>query len=329
MNKQKNKVKLFSFLRWLGLVLLVQFILINISAGLYAHRFSYFYNDPSVVSDYSKENIFEKTWRLFTGPRFIKSTVHEFPSFSYETINLTTKNGLKIEAWYAKSDSTPIGTVIMFHGLSQNKSSKLSEAYEFHYLGYNVMIVDFRAHGNSEGNNTTIGFRESEEVNLAYDYVLNSGVKNIFLWGSSMGAVAIIKGITDYDLKPSGVILEMPFASLQSHLRARVRSNGFSGFPEKPFAFLVTCWTGLERGYNGFKFKTDNYAKNVNCPVLVQWGAKDHFVLKYETDKVFNAIASKNKKLVIYENADHESLLENDQLQWRKEVEDFLKKNND
>ena len=180
---------------------------------------------------------------------------------------------------------------------------------------------------DQQGRKTTIGFRESEEVKLAYDYAVKNGDSSIFLWGTSMGAVAIAKAVANYDIKPAGIILEMPFASLQSHLRARVRSNGFSGFPEKPFAFLVTCWTGIERGYNGFKFKTDRYASKINCPVLMQWGARDNTVLKYETDKVFNAIASKNKKLVIYENADHESFLQNNPIKWRNEVEGFLANN--
>ncbi len=327
MSKQNFKQKLRSSLRWLGWVLLVQFVLINISAAFYAHKYAHFYTNPAVGTNFSKENVFQKTWRLFTGPKFPKSAIYEKPSFPFETVYLTTKNETKIEAWYGKSDSTAVGTVILFHGLSQNKTAKLSEVYEFRYQGYNVMMVDFRSHGNSEGNTTTVGFRESEEVKLAYDYAVKKGDQPIFLWGTSMGAVAIAKAVADYDIKPAGVILEMPFASLQSHLRARVRSNGFSGFPEKPFAFLVTCWTGIERGYNGFKFKTDKYAAKINCPVLLQWGERDNTVLKYETDKVFKAIASNNKKLVIYENADHESFLQADPIKWRNEVEHFLADN--
>ena len=60
---------------------------------------------------------------------------------------------------------------------------------------------------------------------------------------------------------------------------------------------------------------------------LIEWGARDNTVLKYETDRVFNAIASTNKKLVIYDNADHESFLQNDPLKWRNEVEKFLADN--
>ncbi len=324
MNKQNFRIRIRSALRWIGLVLLVQLILINISAALYAHKYSHFYNDAKVSTNFLNENVLQKTWRLITGPKFSKSIIYETPTFPFEVIKLTAKNGIKIEAWYAKVDSAALGTVILFHGLSQNKSTKLSEAYEFRYNGYNVMLVDFRAHGNSEGNKTTVGYRESEDVKLAFDYAIKNGDHNIFLWGASMGAVAITKAIAEYDIKPAGIILEMPFASMQSHIRARVRSNGFSGLPEKPFAFLVTFWTGIERGYNAFKFRTNTFASKITCPVLFQWGAKDHMVLKYETEKVYNAILSAKKTLVIYENADHESFLENDPIKWRLSVEKFL-----
>ena len=264
---------------------------------------------------------------MFAGQRLPKSVVEEFPAFSFDTTILKTRKGLTIEAWYSKTDSVSRGTVILFHGLTMNKGRVLMEASEFRFQGYNVMLVDFRAHGNSDGSTTTIGFRESEEVKLAWDNILQRGGKNIFLWGTSMGAVSIAKAIADYAIKPSGVILEMPFATLQSHLRSRARSIGFRGFPEKPFGFLVTCWVGIERGFNGFNFQTSDYAKKITCPVLLQWGALDHNVLKWETDKVYNAISSSNKKLVIYELADHESLLQKDPLKWRLETEKFLSAN--
>ena len=180
-----------------------------------------------------------------------------------------------------------------------------------------------RGHGNSGGHTTTIGYRESEEVKLTYDYLGQRGEKNIFLWGASMGSVEIIKAVSDYSLHPSGIIVEMPFLSLQSHLEGRAR---ILGFPEQPFAFLTTLWIGIERGFNGFDFKTTRYARNVQCPVLEQYGEKDELALKKETDAVYNAIASGNKKLVVYEGASHESFLKKDPAQWKREVESFLKR---
>lgn len=322
MNKQKTgRRKIPSVLRWVLWVLLVQFVLINISASLYAHRLTKFYSDPPPSSTTVSGNIFAKTWKLFTGPKQPRSHVHEKPVFPYETVLLKTNNRLNIEAWYSKTDSSAKGTVILFHGVTMTKAQMLDEAYEFRYWGYNVMLVDFRGHGNSDGDVTTLGMKESEEVKLAYEYAVQKGEKNIFLFGVSMGAVVIAKAVSDYQLEPSGVILEMPFESLQAYLKGRAR---MLGFPQQPFAFLTTFWVGIERGFNGYKHNTTRYMKDVHCPVLMQWGTKDALVLKNETETIYDAIPQGHKKLVIYEKAQHESFLRFDKNKWRKEVGSFL-----
>jgi alpha-beta hydrolase superfamily lysophospholipase len=324
MKETKPRFRLPVYLRWLLWVLLVQFILLNISAAFYAYKFTHVSDDPSLRNAHPARNIFVKTWRLFSGPRQARSVITNFPSFHFDTVTMKTGSGILIDAWYGQPDSASSGTVILFHGIAANKGILLNEAEEFLYLGYNVMLVDLRAHGNSGGHTTTLGVRESEEVKLAYDDVAARGERNIFLWGSSMGAVIVTKAVADYELKPSGVMLEMPFASLQTHLQGRARALGFPGFPEEPFGFFVSWWIGIERGFNGLRHRTFSYVKKMNCPVLMQWGARDHLVLRKETDKVYDAITSSNKKLVIYDRADHESLLQNDPVKWRIETERFL-----
>ena len=324
MEKKRSKKKVPAIIRWILWVLLAQFILLNISAALYAYRFTHVYDDPSLRNGRSSQNIFMKTWRLFSGPRQPRSVIKNVPAFPYDTLTLKTQSGIPIDAWYARTDSLPKGTVLLFHGIMANKGMLVAEASEFRHLGYNVMLVDLRAHGNSGGNTTTIGVREAEEVKLAFDYIRQEGEKNIFIFGSSMGGVVVARAVARYGLKPAGLILEMPFASLQSHIRARARLLGFRGFGEKPFGFLVTCWIGIERGFNGLKQETAADAEKINCPVLMQWGAKDNYVLKSETDKVFTAIASSNKKLVVYAHAGHESLLQNERVKWQEEVNKFL-----
>lgn len=307
---------------WTFWVLLVQFILVNISAAFYAYKITHLYTAPAdMPPSHSSRNIFTKTWRLFTGPKFYREALTDTPGFVYSTVTLKTKKDLLIEAWYGKADSVSKGTVILFHGLSRNKNFVLDEAVAFRQMGYSVMLIDTRSHGNSTGDYTTIGYRESEEVKLCYDYISNNGEKNIFLWGTSMGAVEILKAVSEYQLHPAGIIIEMPFLSLQSHLKGRAR---ILGFPEQPFGFLTSFWIGAERGFNGWGFETTRYAKNVNCPVLMQYGEKDELVLKYETDAVYEAIASPRKKLVMYENANHEYFLKRDPVTWKKEVSDFL-----
>jgi len=267
------------------------------------------------------KNIFLKTWRLFTGPHFYKSTIEEVPHLPYETVHLTTSNRLILEGWYIPVDSSK-GTVVLVHGMSQNKSMLLSEAYEFMYLGFNVMLIDLRAHGNSNGNISTIGFLESEDVKLAYDYVAGKGERNIILYGESLGATVITKAIYDYDLSPSRIILEMPFEKLEKLFGKR---GAMLGFPQEPFGWLVTFWASIERGFNAFKVNTSKYAEKIKCPVLLEYGALDKTIPTEDTHSIFKHIASNNKKLVEYEKADHEFFLNKDPMKWRKEIEDFLR----
>lgn len=324
MKESRTRRRLPSFLRWILWVLLVQFILINISASFYAYRLTHFYNDPSLLVYKPTTNIFAKTWKLFTGPKYGKSIIDGTPDFSFDTVKLRTKHGLVLDAWYSKTDSISRGTVILFHGITVNRLAVLAEAAEFRYMKFDVLLVDFRAHGNSDGNTSTIGYRETEDLKSAYDWVTSRGEKNIYLWGSSMGAVVIAKSMKDYQLQPAGLILEMPFVSLQAYLKSRAR---VLGFPQQPFGFLVTFWIGLERGFNGFRHQTTNYLSKVNCPVLLQWGAMDEYVLPGDTDAIYRSIAAKEKKLVIYESAGHASMLKSDPLKWRTEVGGFLNAN--
>jgi alpha-beta hydrolase superfamily lysophospholipase len=317
-NDKRGKIR--SVLKWILWVLLVQFLLINISGSLYAYKLTYFYEPSDQAQTATSKNIFLKTWELFTGPNFHKSVIEEVPHFSYETAHLTTSNHLTLEGWYIPVDSSK-GTVVLVHGMSQNKSMLLSEAYEFMYLGFNVMLIDLRAHGNSNGNVSTIGFLESEDVKLAYDYVGKKGERNIILYGVSLGATVITKAIYDYDLSPSRIILEMPFEKLERLFGKRGTMLGFS---QEPFGALVTFWASVERGFNAFKVNTSKYAEKVKCPVLLQYGALDKIISAKETNSIFEHIASNNKKLVGYENADHEFFLNKDPLKWRKEIKDFL-----
>ena len=97
MEEKKTRQKWPSILRWTLWVILVQIVLINISAAFYAYRLTHFYNDPSLRTSQPSGNIFTKTWKLFTGPKFPKSQINDVPVFIYDTVSLQTENQLIFE----------------------------------------------------------------------------------------------------------------------------------------------------------------------------------------------------------------------------------------
>ncbi len=314
--------KLRTALRWITWVLLAQFVLMNISAIFYASRLTYIKNSAPPLAG-SGGNIIHRTVKLFTGPRLYRLPEQESPVFPFDTVQLQTSGGITIQAWYGKQDTAARGTVILFHGVTSNKATMLVEANEFRYWGYNVLLVDFRAHGNSGGNITTYGIKEAEDVKLAFDYISSTGEKNIILWGISMGAVTVAKAVADYGLQPKGVILEAPFASMEKHFKGRARTLGF---PAQPFGWLVTKWAGIIRGVKAGQHKTTRYVSKITCPALVQWGRLDTYVLQQEAEDVYNAIPAAEKKLVVYENTGHASMAQQETDKWRAEVSQFLQK---
>ena len=317
---QKTRIKKWRYyLKWTLWVLLVQIILVNISGAIYAYKFTHFYDHPPTVT--SSQNILNKTWKLFVGPSFYKNVYEPEPSFPYESISLKTSDDILIDGWYSPTDSSK-GCVILIHGYTTNKSYLVNEAAKFKQWGYTVLLIDLRAHGKSSGHTTSFGIKETEEVSKAFEFAQAKGHKRIILYGISLGAGICIKTVAENNqVRPFAIIADMPFGTLHNHFRSRARTLGF---PTEPFAFLVTMWIGVERGFNGFRHNIALYAKNVKCPVLLEWGANDRFVMQSEMDNLYVNLASTNKKLVIYPDAGHYSFLQADQAEWEKQMQAFL-----
>jgi alpha-beta hydrolase superfamily lysophospholipase len=302
--------------------ILVLFVLLNVVVAFHAYKFTHFYNNGEITLKKPEDKSgWDKTREILFGINAVKKKNDVATDSTFKTIYLKTKDSLKLEAWYIPVNSAS-GTVLLFHGHGSNKSGVVKEAEAFNKMGYNTLLLDFRAHGYSEGNTCTIGYDEAEDVKLAYDFIKNKGEKNIVLWGISMGASTIAKAVKDYQLQPAKVILEMPFGTIEGAVIGRVK---MMGLPPQPIATLLTFWGGTEHGFWAFGMKPQEFVKDIKCPVLLQWGKNDPRVSRSEEDILFSNIPNSNKKFVIYETAAHESLCKKEPEKWNAEVASFLK----
>jgi len=300
-------------------VCLVLFLSINVVVAFHAYKFTHYYNPGEVVIKKQDEKTsWDKTKEILFGFNFVKnpnkSTVSDF-----NTVYLKTSNGLKLEAWLIEVEN-PKGTVALFHGYKGSKTGISNEASAFRKLGYNTIVLDFRAHGNSEGNTCTFGYKEAEDVRLVYDYLKEKGEQNIFLYGISMGAATITKAINDYGLSPSRIILDMPFGTISSAVKGRIK---MMNLPVEPLATLLIFWGGTEHGFWAYGIKPSEYVKKIKCPVLLQVGKNDPRVSFEETNDIYTNIPAQ-KKLVVYENSGHESLCNKENNKWLSEITAFL-----
>jgi pimeloyl-ACP methyl ester carboxylesterase len=106
-----------------------------------------------------------------------------------EKVNFLSRDGLQLSGWFLKGEKQPV--VILLHGLG---ATSLSMSYQSRFLqqaGYNVLMLDYRAHGDSQGDTIT-GTMEDNDIFGALDYLASRpGVdaNQVGILGVSYGAV--------------------------------------------------------------------------------------------------------------------------------------------
>jgi uncharacterized protein len=108
---------------------------------------------------------------------------------SYQNIKLITQDGVPLAAWYTPPENGAM--ILVAHGYGDNRPESVYTLLARN--GYGVLAWDFRAHGESGGELSTLGYSEQLDVEAALDYALaQQGVKHIGAWGGSMGGAAVI-----------------------------------------------------------------------------------------------------------------------------------------
>jgi uncharacterized protein len=290
----------------------------NVLAFFHAYKFTHFSNlKLENERTGNKLSTTEKIKALIFGVNNPRPNNNQFPAQNYESFKL--KSNREIECWSIKTENAK-GTIILFHGYSGDKSSMVDKSDIFINLGYNTLLVDFMGSGGSEGNQTTIGFLEAEQVKTTFDFIRYQGENKIYLYGTSMGAVAVMKAISDYGLNPTGIIIECPFGSMYKTVCARFKALKVPTFP---MAGLLVFWGGVQNGFWAFEHNPTDYAKNITCPILLMYGENDQRVSRQEIDEIFVNLKGK-KQLKTYPNTGHENYLLKNKEQWMKDIYVFL-----
>lgn len=305
------------FRRGLLWCIFVLFILMNIVAYSHAYKFTHFDPSASHKPAIQELSLLAKVRLAFFGLDMPRPTARRLPDTTFQTIHIESNK--RLEAWYIPSAGAK-GTVALFHGYGGEKSSMLDKAAEFRKMGYATLLVDFMGVGGSAGNQTTIGFKEALQVKSCYDFLKSKGEDRIVLFGTSLGAAAIMKAASETQMAPSALIIECPFGTMLQTTKARFRTMGIPSFP---MAYLLLFWGGVQNGFNPFAHNPSTYSNNIHVPTLLFYGVKDQKVSRQETDEIYKALPSK-KQLVVFPEAGHENYLRQYRAQWTAQVDLFL-----
>ena len=305
-------------------LLLILFILLNGMAYLHAFAMLNFVSQEKRTPSIESLSFWQKVEILLTGlniPKPVNFATPDDIGLSYETHRFKVNSEVELEAWYIPHAQSK-GIILMFHGYVAPKSALLHTARIFYDMGYEIFLVDFRGSGGSNQMTTSIGYYEGDDVSKTLEYVQTRLARMpIILYGQSMGGVAILRGIYANRTQPDAIIIESVFGNLLETIKNRFK---LMGLPAWPAAHLLVFWGSVQRGFSGFKHNPIEYAKRVDCPVMMLHGTDDKRATLAEAEVLFNNLRGK-KHFERFEGLGHEPYFRNHSEQWKRSVSEFLK----
>lgn len=137
---------------------------------------------------------------------------------AFEEIELVTEDNVRLSAWYTPPQNGAV--ILVAHGYGDKRTEHYYTLFASH--GYGVIAWDFRAHGNSQGEFSSLGYYEVLDAKAALDFALaQPGVEHIGAWGGSMGAVTMIRATAQYP-EIEALVADSPFATLEDEMDLRV-----------------------------------------------------------------------------------------------------------
>lgn len=164
----------------------------------------------------------------------------------YENVFLETPDGVRLHAWFIPAysdepDPPPAkGTILFLHGNAGNISSHAFGVLWIVLKGYNMMALDYRGFGKSEGKPAMAGAETDIQTALKYLTEKYPG-RTLFVFGQSIGGTLAVSAVakSPYQDKINGVIIDSAFSSTRRIAREKVAQIWLLWPFQYPLSFLV------------------------------------------------------------------------------------------
>lgn len=246
---------------------------------------------------------------LFFQPRTTMVMSPDRIGLDYEAVSLRASDGTRLAAWFLPAEGEAQGTVLYLHGIAANISTRLRDVAWLPAAGFNVLALDYRGYGASEGTPTLEG------VQLDIDAAVRSLVSRpdvdasrLVVLGQSLGASLAVYYVAHscYRSRFRALILDSPFSDYRT-----IAEETLEGFlPVRALKWLVK------------RTVPDRYSPQAAIeavspvPVLFIHGDRDATIPLHHSQRLFD-LAGEPKQLWIVPGAGHVQALREQALQGR------------
>ncbi len=275
-------------------VILIVLVLVVLAVSYAAYRIPFYHPDHS-ESPYNlpPEEQYDPYRQSMT------ALITALDAEPFEAVEIAGYDGAKLFGrYYHKRDGAPL--IIGFHGFKSTALRDMSGAGDLaRQMEMNILLVDQRSHGKSEGKTISFGVKERFDCLGWAQYAAERWPgRPIVLMGVSMGAATVLMA-ADLDLpgEVKGIIADCPYSDPGAIIKKVGRdSMGPASIALYPFILLGA------RLYGGFGLTAASPVKAVRhakVPILLIHGEDDRFVPCDMSRQIYDACSGEKTRLTI------------------------------
>lgn len=240
-----------------------------------------------------------------------------------------------LAVWRHVPDRTPVGRVLMIHGIGEHSARHINTFEFLTKLGFEVIRFDLRGSGRSGGPRQWVEKFDdyvSDAVQVLNWIQSSLSPLPLFVLGHSLGGAIALYFASSYGKIFSGLILSAPAYKIGgaiSPLKLKVgrllerltptlkvpKGTSSAGISRDPRAVLEYDQDPLSCHFNTVQQanevlraieKMPQIAKQVHCPVLIAHGTHDQIILLEGSFEITRNLGATDKTLLILPGVFHE-----------------------
>lgn len=236
-------------------------------------------------------------------------------------------DGVVLQGWKVKPAQPNGDWVLLYHGVSDNRTGTLGHAEFLLRHNYSVVMMDSRAHGESSGTMCTYGWKERyDTVSVVNALYATEHVRHLYALGVSMGAAIALQSAVEPRIE--AVAAEASFANLRevSYDYAGLEISPWIGKTLfRPASMMAMHEAEKEGGFSADDVSPEKAVATRAFPVLLICGSNDRRIPCRHSQRIFNA-AKGPKQIWEVPGAGHAAALGAAPAEYENRVVSFFEK---
>ena len=250
-------------------------------------------------------------------------------SRNWQDIRMPSRFGYSLTGTFIPNQQTTDKTLIFLHGFSESRLAGLSYLNIYLNAGYNLLLVDSRAHGESGGQSVTWGVYEKHDVDQWVDWLRHRFPKGtIGMHGISMGAATALlhAGLNEANKRVSFYIADSAYSDLESLLADQMsqRLQLPGNIPPQVLLPYANAVTYLRARFTFGAASPLRVVQQVTTPVLYIHGEADRLVPASMSQQLYS-MTKGQRQIQLFPRADHVSSIYTDRSRYRTVVQGFAR----